>query len=233
MISFKWKHFHKELILLVVRWYLAYSLSYRNLEEMMLERNIKVDHSTINRWVIHYAPILENEFRKYYKRPVGMSWRMDETYIKVKGKWHYLYRAVDKEGDTIDFMLSKKRDEVAARKFFKKAIGSSGLPEKVTIDKSGANKAGIEAINLQLALITLLGCTLIQIHIRQIKYLNNIIEQDHRGIKRIVNPMMGFKSFNSAQATIAGIELYRMLKKGQHINAVNAPAFEQFYSLAA
>jgi putative transposase len=233
MISFKWRDFQKELILLVVRWYLAYSLSYRDLEEMMLERNIKVDHTTINRWVIHYAPLLENEFRKNYKRPVGVSWRMDETYIKVKGVWHYLYRAVDKEGDTIDFMLSKKRDEAAARNFFEKAIGSNGLPEKVTIDKSGANKGGIDAINLQLALITLLGCTLMQIHIRQIKYLNNIVEQDHRGIKRIVNPMMGFKSFNSAQATIAGIELYRMLKKGQHINAKNSPTFDQFYALAA
>ncbi len=233
MISFKWRHFHKELILLAVRWYIAYSLSYRDLEEMMLERNIKVDHSTINRWVIKYAPLLENEFRKNYKRSVGVSWRMDETYIKIKGVWHYLYRAVDKIGNTVDFMLSKKRDETAARNFFEKAIGSSGLPEKITIDKSGANKAGLEAINLQLALITLLGCTLMQINIRQIKYLNNIAEQDHRGIKRIVNPMMGFKSFNSAQATIAGIELYRMLKKGQHINAINAPAFEQFYALAA
>ena len=216
-----------------MRWYIAYSLSYRDLEEMMLERNIKVDHSTINRWVIKYAPLLENEFRKNYKRSVGVSWRMDETYIKIKGVWHYLYRAVDKIGNTVDFMLSKKRDETAARNFFEKAIGSSGLPEKITIDKSGANKAGLEAINLQLALITLLGCTLMQINIRQIKYLNNIAEQDHRGIKRIVNPMMGFKSFNSAQATIAGIELYRMLKKGQHINAINAPAFEQFYALAA
>ncbi len=233
MISFRWRHFHKELILLVVRWYLAYSLSYRDLEEMMLERNIKVDHSTINRWVIYYAPLLENEFRKNYKKSVGVSWRMDETYIKIKGVWHYLYRAVDKNGNTVDFMLSKKRDETAARKFFEKAIGSSGLPEKITIDKSGANKAGIDSINLQLALITLLGCTLMQIHIRQIKYLNNIIEQDHRGIKRIVNQMMGFKSFKSAQATIAGIELYRMLKKGQHINAKNSPAFKQFYALAA
>jgi putative transposase len=200
---------------------------------MMLERNILVDHSTINRWVIQYAPLLENKFRKNYKRSVGSSWRMDETYIKIKGEWHYLYRAVDKEGDTVDFMLSKKRDEAAARNFFEKAIGSSGLPETITIDKSGANKAGLDAINLQLALITLLGCALRQIQIRQIKYLNNIVEQDHRGIKRIVNPMMGFKSFNSAASTIAGIELYRMLKKDQHINAVNASVFEQFYSLAA
>ena len=233
MISFKWRHFQKEIILLVVRWYLAYSLSYRDLEEMMLERNITVDHSTINGWVIHYAPLLENEFRKNYKRQVGTSWRMDETYIKIKSEWQYLYRAFDKESDTIDFMLSKKRDENAARNFFKKAIGSNGLSEKITIDKSGANKAGIEIINLQLIFIALLGYTFMQIQIRQIKYLNNIVEQDHRGIKKIVNTMMGFKSFNSAQATISGIELYRMLKKGQHINAENLPAFDQFYALAA
>lgn len=114
---------------------------------MMLERGIEVDHSTINRWVIKYAPLLEIEFRKKYKRPVGTSWRMDETYIKIKGAWHYFYRAVDKEGNTVDFMLSKNRDEASAKAFFDKALGSSGLPEKVTIDKSGANNAGLNAIN--------------------------------------------------------------------------------------
>ena len=198
----------------------------------MLERGIPVDHSTLNRWVIEYAPLLEEEFRKKYKKKTGSSWRMDETYIKIKGKWFYLYRAVDKEGKTIDFMLSKQRDEPAANAFFIKAIGSSGLPEKITIDKSGANKAGINAINLQLIIFYLLGCSLMQIDVRQIKYLNNIVEQDHRGIKRITKPMMGFKAFYSAEATLAGIELYRMLKKGQHIHAKNSHAFEQFYALA-
>ncbi len=195
----------KDIILMVVRWYVSYSLSYRNIEELMLERGIPVDHSILNRWVIEYAPQLEKEFRKNYKRKVGSSWRMDETYIKIKGKWYYLYRAVDKGDDTVDFMLSKSRDEFAAKAFFTKAIRSNGLPEKITIDKSGANKAGIDAINLQLI----------------IKYLNNIVEQDHRGIKRITKPMMGFKAFYSAKATLAGIELYQMLKKGQHINANN------------
>ena len=223
----------KDVILLVVRWYLSYSLSYRDIEEMMLERGTKVDHSTLNRWVIEYAPLLESEFRKNHKKKTGSSWRMDETYIKIKGIWNYLYRAVDKEGETIDFMLSKHRDEAAAKAFFTKAIGSSGLPEKITIDKSGANKAGIDAMNLQLIVLALLGCTFTQIHIRQIKYLNNTVEQDHRGIKRIVKPMMGFKAFHSAEATLAGIELCRMLKKGQHVNAENVFAFEQFYSLAA
>jgi len=232
-INFKWRHFQKDIILLVVRWYLAYSLSYRDIEEIMLERGTNVDHSTINRWVIHYSPLLENKFRKNYKRKVGSSWRMDETYIKIKGVWHYLYRAVDKQGETVDFMLSAKRDEASAKTFFEKAIGSNGLPEKVNIDKSGSNNAGLKAINLQLIIFYLLGFPLFQIIIRQIKYLNNRVEQDHRGIKKIINPMMGFKAFHSAEATLTGIELYRMLKKGQHVAAKNSPAFEQFYALAA
>ncbi len=223
----------KDVILLVVRCYLSYSLSYRDIEEMMLERGTKVDHSTLNRWVIEYAPLLENEFRKNHKRKTSSSWRMDETYIKIKGVWNYLYRVVDKEGNTIDFMLSKHRDEASAQAFFTKAIGPSGLPEKITIDKSGANNSGIEAINLQLILLALLGCTFMQIQIRQIKYLNNIVEQDHRGIKRIVKPMMGFKAFHSEESTLAGIELCRMLKKGQHVNSENVFAFKQFYALAA
>ena len=232
MISFKGKHFPKDVILLIVRWYVSYALSYRDIEEMMLERNIKVDHSTLNRWVVEYSPLLEETFRKNYKNKTGSSWRMDETYIKTKGEWFYLYRAVDKDGDTIDFMLSKNRDKPAAKAFFVKAIGSSGMPDKVTINKSGANKAGVDAINLQLIILSLLGFALIQIDVRQIKYLNNIVEQDHRGIKRITNPMMGFKTFHSAEATLAGIELYRMLKKGQHVSAKNSHAFEQFYALA-
>jgi putative transposase len=200
----------------------------------MLERGISVDHSTVNRWVIHYSPLLEDEFRKNHKRKVGNSWRMDdETYIKIKGVWHYLYRAVDKEGNTIDFMLSKKHDESAVKAFFIKAIGSNGLPEKVTIDISGANKAGLNAINLQLVFFALLGCAIMQINIRQIKYLNNIVEQDHRGIKRITNPMMGFKAFDSAEAALSGVELYRILKKYQHTAAKDITAFEQFYALAA
>ncbi|KTD20041.1 IS6 family transposase [Legionella israelensis] len=233
MISFKWRHFKRDIILMLVRWYLAYSLSYRDVEELALERGLKVDHSTIHRWVIEYSPQLEETFRKRYKRPIGVSWRMDETYIKVKGQWMYLYRAVNKEGQTVDFMLSEKRDEPAARAFFEKAIGSSGIPDKVTMDKSGANKAGIDTINLQLALLFMMGGLFLQVNVRQIKYLNNIVEQDHRFVKKITKPIKGFKDFQSARATLAGIELHHMLKKGQHLQAENQSIFEQFYGLAA
>ncbi len=218
---------------MLVRWYLAYSLSYRDIEELALERGLKVDHSTINRWVIEYAPQLEDSFRKRHKRPVRISWRMDESYIKVKGQWVYLYRAVDKKGKTVDFLLSEKRDESAARAFFEKAIGSNGLPDKVTMDKSGANKAGIDTINLQLALLFMLGGLFVQLTVSQIKYLNNIVEQDHRFIKKITKPMKGFKAFHSAEATLAGIELHHMLKKRQHDQSANPTIFEQFYGLAA
>lgn len=148
MISFKGRHFEKIIILIAVRWYIAYSLSYRNIEEMLKERGISIGHATINRWVIKYSPQLEKEFRKKHKRSVGMSWRMDEIYVKNRGKWTYLYRAVDKQGNTIDFLLSAKRDRKAALRFFKKAIRSNGLPHTVTIDKSGANNAALESLNM-------------------------------------------------------------------------------------
>ena len=216
---------------MLVRWYVAYALSYRDIEELAAGRGLQVDHSTINRWVIHYSPQLETSFRKRCKRPVGVSWRMDETYIKVKGKWVYLYRAVDNEGNKVDFMLSEKRDEPAARTFFNK--GACGLPDKVTMDKSGANKAGINTINLALALLCLFGGLPIQRTIRQIKYLNNIIEQDHRFVKNITNSMRRFKAFHSAESILAGIELHHMLRKHQHCQSNDMTIFDQFYGLAA
>jgi len=233
MINFSGRHFPKDIILMSVRWYVAYSLSYRDIEELMAERGVSVDHSTANRWVVHYSPLLENKFRKKYKSQTNMSWRMDETYLKIKGKDVYLYRAVDKFGDTIDFMLSEKRDKNSVLRFFNKAIGQHGLPEKITIDKSGANKAGADFINLLLAWAFMLGRLFFQITIRKIKYLNNVVEQDHRGIKKITKPMMGFKAFHSAEATITGIELHRMLRKNQHSKLANKSVFEQFYALAA
>ena len=229
MINFKGRHFPKDIILMSVRWKLAYPLSYRDIEELMGERNVDLDHSTIQKWVVRYAPDLEQAFR-CRKKFTGISWRMDETYIKVAGKWVYLYRAVDKSGETIDFMLSEKQDRKAVLKFFNKAIGSSGMPEKVTIDKSGANTAALNRINL---LLMLAGAFAMTIDVRRIKYLNNIVEQDHRGIKKITRYTKGFKSFEAAEATIAGIELHHMLRKGQMQHTQNMPVWEQFYSLAA
>jgi putative transposase len=140
MISFKWRRFQKGIILLMVRWYLAYALSYRDIEEMMRERGIAVDHSTIQCWVVHYAPKLEEQFRQQYKKPVGSSWRVDETYVKIKGVWHYLYRAFNKAGNTLDFKLSEKRDTPAARAFFAKASAVMACRIKLLLIKAAPIK---------------------------------------------------------------------------------------------
>ena len=151
MISFKGTHFPKDVILYTVFFYVRYGVSYRDLEEIMEERGVNVDHVALNRWVIRYAPAIAAKAHSQ-KRNTNRSWRMDETYIKVKGKWVYLYRAVDSHGDTLDFMLSEHRDEDAATAFFKQAINNSGFPDKVVMDKSGANYAGLANINLLLIL---------------------------------------------------------------------------------
>ena len=213
-----------DVILVCIRWYAAYPLSYRHLEEMMEERGVSVDHSSINRRAIRFLPLVEKMTRKH-KRPVGHSWHMDETYIKVKGVWKYLYRAVDKEGKTVDFLLTAKRDMVAAKRFFDKAMGANGDPDKVAMDKSGANKAAIDAINAGRDVL---------IVVRQVKYLNNIVEQDHRAIKRVTRPMLNFKSFRSASSVLAGIELINMIRKGQFaIDAADAMSFADQFSVLA
>src|ERR1700745_4350731 len=189
MIAFKGSQFEREIILWGVRWYVVYPIFYRQLEEMMGERGVVVDHATLNRWVIKYAP----EFAKAFRRRqciVGRSWRLDETYVKIKGKAAYLYRAVDKDGLTIDFLLTPTRDRDAAEAFLQKAIRTQGRPEKITIDKSGANTAAITHYN------TTHNTAII---LRQSKYLNNLVEQDHRAVKRGVRPMLGFKSFGAAR----------------------------------
>jgi putative transposase len=225
-ISFKRAHFPPEIILMGIRWYLAYPLSTRHVEELMEERGVEVDHSTINRWVLKYSPQLEEAFHRR-KRPVWTSWRMDETYIKVKGEWRYLYCAVDKYGATIDFLLTEHRDKEAALWFLKNAIRRHGVPETITIDGSEANEAAIKSYNQEH------GTT---ISIRQVKYLTNIVEQDHRGVKRITRPMLGCKAFDAAQSTLVGIELMHMIRKRQLVVAEGdegLTAAELFYSLVA
>lgn len=224
MLTAKGMRFPIDIILVCIRWYAAYPLSYRHLEEMMQERGVFVDHSSINRWAIRFLPLLEKVFRKH-KRPVVGSWRMDETYIKVKGVWKYLYRTVDKEGKTVDFLLTARRDKAAALRFFDKAMKANGVPEKVTMDKSGANKAAMDEIN---------GRGQTPIIVRQVKYLNNIVEQDHRAIKRVTKPMLNFKSFRSAANVLVGIELMHMIRKGQLVleGGIELSFANQFYALA-
>ena len=225
-IDSKGNHFPKSLILYAVFFYVRYGVSYRDLEEIMAERGVEVDHATLNHWVVTYSPqIAVNVQTK--KRPGASSWRMDETYIKVRGKWAYLYRAVDRDGQTLEFMLSENRDAAAARRFFKRAIGTNGVPERITIDKSGANLAGLQMLNV---ILKFTGAGRI-IGIVQSKYLNNIVEQDHRFIKRITRPMLGFKAFHSAAATLAGIEATHMIRKGQ-LGQTGTSAFKQFAALA-
>jgi putative transposase len=197
-VSFKGAHFPQDIILMGVRWYVAYPLSYRHVAERMEARGVPADHATIQRWVVEYSPQLEEAFHRR-KRPVGHRWRMDETSIRVKGEWRYLYRAVDKSRQTIDFLLTEHRDTEAAIKRYNEAYGTHIL-------------------------------------IRQVKYLNNVVEQDHRAVKRVTRPMLGFKSFGAAQVTLAGIELMHMLKKQQMIVEAGdegLTAAQQFYALAA
>lgn len=206
---FKWKHFEKEIILLCVRWYLKYPLSYRNLVDMMAERGLVLTHTTIMRWVHQYSPVIDEAIRKCLKQ-TNDSWRMDETYIKIKGKDAYLYRAVDSDGNTIDFFVSEHRDKDAANKFLRKALSvrHNQQPRVITTDKYGATEVAI----IEEQYYGDISC---ETQHRMTKYLNNIIEQDHRFIKRKVKPMQGFYSLETAEKTICGIEAMRMIRKGE------------------
>lgn len=209
--DFKWRHFRGEIILGCIRWYCKYGISYRDLEEMMLERGIEVDHTTLYRWVQHYAPELEKRLRWYWKPTLGYSWRVDETYIKVKGKWKYLYRAVDKYGATIDFYLSSTRNTKAAKRFLGKALKnlkSWELPASINTDKAASYGAAISELKKEGK------CPPDLIH-RQVKYLNNIVESDHGKLKSLIKPTLGFKSMKTAYATIKGFEVMRIFKKGK------------------
>lgn len=171
---FKWRHFEAEIIVLCVRWYPRYALSYRDLEELMQERGLRVDHTTIYRWVPCYAPELEKRYRPHVKSTTD-SWRVDETYVKVKGVWMYLYRAVDSQGNTLEFRLSATRDASSARRFFSKALGGSHTvtPRVITVDKNAADPKAFTEVQATDTFPT--SCEL-----RQSTYLNTLIEQDHR-----------------------------------------------------
>jgi putative transposase len=231
---FKGRHFDRSIILLCIRWYLAYNLSLRNLEEMMAERGISVDHATIHRWVIRYSPELLKCFNAR-KRVVTSKWHVDETYIKVRGRWMYLYRAIDSNGDTVEFWFSERRDLIAAKRFLRKALKRHGRPERIVIDGSQTNREAILSCDAESRLQDHSRRRLKPIRIRQSQYLNNRIEQDHRAIKRRVRPMLGFKSVASARVILGGIELIHMMRKHQAKYACNQQLLlaEQFYLLAA
>ena len=190
-----------------MRWYLTFKLSSRDLVQMMAERGILLAHTTILRWVQRYVPDFEKRWQAY-ARPVGDSWRVDETYLKIKGQWVYLYRAVDKVGHTVDFLLSKRRDIAAAKRFFFRATRQHGVPRVITLD-------GYAASHRAVAKLKEVGTLPRRVRVRSCKYLNNVVEQDHRRIKQRIRPMLGFKRFETATVTIRGIELAEKIKKNQ------------------
>ena len=211
MNLFYYRKFQDHIIITAVRWYCRYGISYRDLEEMMEERNIFVDHSTLNRWVIFYARKFADKLKKYRKKGYNKVWYIDETYVKVKGKWHYLYRSINKQGDTLDFYLSERRDTEAAKHFLKKSLKNLKRLERPKIlntDKNAAYPGAISSLKEE-------GILTASAEHRRVKYLNNRIECDHGKLKRLIKPTMGFKALHSARATIAGFELMRMFKKGQ------------------
>ena len=206
---FRWRHYEPEIILLCVRWYLTYPLSYRQVAEMVNERGLDVHQSTIYRWVQRYAHELEKRCRPHLQSN-NDSWRVDETYIKIKGKDRYLYRAVDSQGKTIDFLVTAHRDAQAAKRFLRKALKAvhNQEPRVINVDKNAAYPKAMNKLKEEKELLE-------KVKLRQNKYLNNRIEQDKRFIKWLVKPGRGFKSFNTVRRTIKGYEIMHMMKKGQ------------------
>ena len=202
------RHFDQKVIMLCVRWYLRFKLSLRDLVEMISERGLSLAHTTIMRWVQRYVPEFEKRWRRFGSA-VGRSWRVDETYVKIRGKWCYLYRAVDRAGRTVDFRLSTHRDVGAAKAFFRKAIEGQGCaPKTITLDGYAASHRAVRELRTD-------GLLPPDTKVRSSKYLNNLIEQDHRSVKQRVAVMLGFKRFRNAAITIAGIELMHRIRKGQ------------------
>lgn len=211
---FKWRQTEPQLILCAVRWYLRYSLSLRDVEELLEERCLEADHTTVWRWVQRYSPELERRMRCHLK-PTNKSWRCDETYVKVKGRWCYLYRAIDSAGATIDFLLSVRRDAETAKRLFRKALSAASHPQPrvINTDLAPIYHSAIPAIKKE-------GMLRSRCHHRPVQYLNNILEQDHRAIKRRVNAKQGFREFHAARRTIQGYEAINMMRKGQ-VRSVN------------
>jgi transposase-like protein len=231
---FKGRHFDRSVILLCIRWYLAYNLSLRNLEEMMAECGISVDHATIHRWVIRYSPELLERFNRH-KRPVSQKWHLDETCIKVRGRWMYLYRAIDSAGDTVEFWFSERRNLTAAKRFLCNALEHHGRPARIVVDGSQTNREATLSCDTADRLRDRSRRDLQPTRIRQSAYLNNRIEQDHRTIKRRVGPMLGFQSVVCARVILGGIEMIHMMRKQQakYARSPEPSLAEQFEMLTA
>ena len=203
-LDFKWRHFHGEVIMQCVRWYCKYGISYRDLEEMMAERGLTIDHTTIYRWVQQYAPELKKRV-EWYQKGYCHTWYVDETYVKIKGEWKYLYRAISEQGNTLDFYLSHRRNAIAAKRFFQKLLKRchDWHPHTINTDKNPAFGVAINELKQE-------GKLLDDVVHRQIKYLNNRLESDHGKLKRLIHPTRGFQSMKTAYATIKGFEVMRM-----------------------
>jgi transposase-like protein len=208
-LLFKWRHFEPQIILCAVRWYLRFSLSYREVAELLTERGIEVDHSTIWRWVQRYGPELDLRQRRHLK-PTNRSWRVDETYVRVQGRWCYLYRAVDSTGATVEFFLSAFRDVESAKSLLRRALrdGAHCQPRVINTDLAPTYPRAMAELKHN-------GTLRRRCRHRPVQYLNNIIEQDHRAIKKRVNAKQGFRAFGAARRTIEGYEAMHMLRKGQ------------------
>jgi transposase-like protein len=221
---FKWKHYQAEIILTCVRWYLRYALSYREVAEMMGERGLSVVYTTVFRWVQQYALEINKRSRPHVKKS-NNSWRVDETYVKIRGKWMYLYRAVDSRGQTLDFLLNEPRSARAAKRFFKKILGNrhTSSPRIINVDQNAAYPRAFQDLKADKLLPE-------EAQLRPTKYLNNIVEQDHRFIKRRVKPGLGFQSYPTAWRTLQGYEMMHMIRKGQiqGIDKGNIQAQNQF-----
>ncbi|MDM5153341.1 IS6 family transposase [Bacillus sp. DX1.1] len=204
MRYFKGKQFKKDIILVAVGYYCRFSLSYRDVSEILKERGISVHPTTIMRWVHEYGNLMYQIWRKKNKT-AQLSWRLDETYIKVKGKWCYLYRAIDKEGQMLDIQLRKKRDTQAAYAFMKRLVRTYGEPTVLTTDKA-------PSLNCALKKLQRIDFYKNTFH-RTTKYLNNLIEQDHRHVKRRFARSLGFQSLRHASRTIKGIETLHAIYK--------------------
>jgi transposase-like protein len=206
--SVRGRHFDREITILCVRWYLRFKLSLRDLVEMMAERGLSVVHTTIMRWVQRYAPEFEKRWRRF-AQAVGQSWRVDETYVKIRGEWCYLYRAADRAGRTVDFRLSAKPDVAAVKAFLRKAIkNQQHAPQTITLDGYAASHRAVRELKAD-------GSLPADTKLRSSKYLNNLIEQDHRGMKQRIAVMLGLKEFRNAAVTIVGIELMHRIREGQ------------------